>query len=93
MWCITIKNTFLNLNNSNLNNRDQIKPYTYLPFGIGPRNCIRMRFGLLETKLTLAKIIMKYKFVESPNTQVPLEFLPIRGILTPKSIIVGVQRR
>ena len=74
-------------------NRDQIKPYIYLPFGIGPRNYIGMRFGLLETKLTLAKIIMKYKFVKSPNTQVPLKFLPIRGILTPKSIIVSVQRR
>lgn len=74
-------------------NRWQIKPYTYLSFEIGPRNCIWMRFGLLETKLTLAKIIKKYKFVKSPNTQALLEFLPIRAILTPKSIIVGVQHR
>ena len=74
-------------------NRHKIKPFTYLPFGSGPRNCIGMRFGLLEAKLALAKIITKYKFVKSANTQVPLEFLPFRGILTPKSIIVGIQHR
>ena len=74
-------------------NRDQIKPFTYLPFGSGPRNCVGMRFALLEAKLALAKIITKYKFVKSKSTQVPLTFLPNRAILTPKSIIVGVERR
>ena len=76
-----------------LENRHQILPYGYLPFGIGPRNCIGMRFGLLEAKLALAKIITKYKFVKSKNAKVPLEFLPNRGLLTPKSIIIGVERR
>ena len=74
-------------------NRDQLKPFTYLPFGSGPRNCVGMRFALLEAKLALAKIITKYKFVKSKSTQVPLTFLPNRLVLTPKSIIIGVERR
>ena len=74
-------------------NRDQIKPFTYLPFGSGPRNCVGMRFALLETKLALVNIITRFKFVKSSKTQVPLEFLPNRLLLTPKSIIVGVERR
>lgn len=46
--------------------------YQFLPFGAGPRNCIAMRFALMEIKIALAKVLMKYRFVQSPETQVPL---------------------
>ncbi|XP_072146012.1 cytochrome P450 3A5-like isoform X2 [Dermacentor andersoni] len=44
-------------------NKGQIDPTVYQPFGQGPRNCVGMRFAQLEMKLTMAKLMAKYKLV------------------------------
>ena len=75
-------------------NKSDILPFTYLPFGEGPRNCIGSRFALLECKLALVEILMSYKFVKSENTKVPLEFYPTgRPLLGPRAVFVGVEKR
>lgn len=48
-------------------------PYTFIPFGYGPRNCVGMRFALMEVKLTLVKLLKKYKLERTEKTAVPLE--------------------
>ena len=42
----------------------------HMPFGWGPRNCIGLRFALLETKIALMEILKKFSFVQGPDTVV-----------------------
>ncbi|XP_059615023.1 probable cytochrome P450 6a13 [Phlebotomus argentipes] len=42
---------------------------TFLPFGDGPRICIGMKFGILQTKMALVSILSHFKIKKSPSCQ------------------------
>ncbi|RZC39629.1 cytochrome P450 9e2 [Asbolus verrucosus] len=54
-------------------NKEKIKSTTYLPFGIGPRNCIGSRFALLETKILFYYLLLDFDFVPVEKTQIPIK--------------------
>ena len=49
-------------------------PYHWPPFGSGPRNCIAMRLALVETKIAVAYLVRKFKFIRSAETEVSKDF-------------------
>lgn len=63
-------------------NKHSIKHHTYLPFGIGPRNCIGSRFALLECKIFFYHLLLNFELVPTEKTRVPLEL--VKSSFVPK---------
>lgn len=53
----------------------------YLPFGSGPRNCIGMRFALMEAKVAAVYLLQEFAFIPSKKTQVPIVIEQRSGLL------------
>ncbi|XP_055907559.1 LOW QUALITY PROTEIN: cytochrome P450 6a2-like [Eupeodes corollae] len=66
---------------------------SWLPFGEGPRHCIGLRFGKMQTSIGLAMLIKNYKFSPCEKTPSVLEMNPANIVLTSKGgIYLRVER-
>ncbi|XP_053683464.1 probable cytochrome P450 9f2 [Sabethes cyaneus] len=57
----------------NEENRSKINAGAYLPFGVGPRNCIGSRLALMEVKLILYFLLKDFSLEPTEKTQIPLQ--------------------
>ncbi|XP_052740446.1 cytochrome P450 9e2 [Bicyclus anynana] len=52
-------------------NKHLINPMAYMPFGLGPRNCIGSRFALCELKFLLFHVLLHMEVSPSAKTRLP----------------------
>ncbi|EAT33128.1 AAEL014613-PA [Aedes aegypti] len=66
--------------------KGSINTGAYLPFGIGPRNCIGSRFALAEVKTILYYMLGSFSFERCSKTEVPpvmpkgFDVIPVNGM-------------
>jgi len=56
----------------NPENKANMDPYAFLPFGTGPRSCIAKRFALEELKLALCTFVTQFRFFAVEETPMKL---------------------
>jgi cytochrome P450 family 6 len=65
-------------------NSKSIKPFTFMPFGEGARQCLGMRFGLMQAKMGIAKLITNYSFSPCAKTPKSCKYAASSPFLSPQ---------
>ncbi|TRY87495.1 hypothetical protein DNTS_035317 [Danionella cerebrum] len=54
-------------------NKSEFQQYAFMPFGLGPRNCIGLRFAVMIMKILVVKLLQNFTVETCRETQIPLE--------------------
>lgn len=61
-------------------NVEKFHPAQFIPFGIGPRNCVGYNLAKLELTKFTVQFILKYKLEFCESTQSKLQFVPLGAL-------------
>ena len=63
-----------------------------MPFGIGPRNCVGMRFALMELKVCLIRLLREYHIMAGDKIEEGFR-REERLVIQPDAIFVKLEKR
>ncbi|CAG9827990.1 unnamed protein product [Diabrotica balteata] len=58
----------------NEENKAKRHPFAFMPFGEGPRTCIGLRFGKIQSKVGLCFVLKNYKVTLNEKTKLPIKY-------------------
>jgi cytochrome P450 len=61
-------------------------------FGVGPRNCVGMRFALMELKMSLARLLYIYNILPGENIEKGINRQET-SVVKPEAIYVRLEKR
>lgn len=64
-------------------NKGNIHPFAYTPFGLGPRQCPGNRLALMEVKIYFFHVLAYFNIERTPKTEIPVEIRKGTLIVTP----------
>ena len=78
---LTLTFYFTIIHRWNPENKANMDPYAFMPFGMGPRNCIANRFAQEEIKLVLCALVKQFRFFPVEETPVWISLMEYNRFL------------